>query len=371
MVSPIHRLALLLVLATACATVPPPSEAPSWPPASEVQLSILTVGDTGRRQHLGPYFHLQRSVARGLVAEDRRHPSDALVLLGDNFYSSGLESDELVKRIRQNVAGPYCYFVAPGGPRSQEIGRACRLDVEQRHPLPIYAVLGNHDHKAPESPKLQREAVPRFVPNWHVPDGRAATVEFEEGVSLILFDSTLLLKDEDDAELVEALRKSRGPWRILASHHPLATARDYPADRAEGHTGYREQVLAAIARAGVTVQLAVSGHEHNLQVIDMDGPMVQLVAGSGSKVRELKTSNPAVRFARDVAGFARIDLVGGGSKQQLVASLFSTRHVPPLPAPRPRLVAQFAISREGLSRDILASPSGSPVPIGGQVHGQP
>ena len=39
-----------------------------------------------------------RSVARGLVAEDRRAPVDALVLLGDNFYPYGLQRFELLEQ---------------------------------------------------------------------------------------------------------------------------------------------------------------------------------------------------------------------------------------------------------------------------------
>ena len=108
-------------------------------------------------------------------------------------------------------------------------------------------------------------------------------------------------------------------------------------------------------------------------MIEIEGPipLLQLVAGSGSKVRELRTSNPELRFARDEAGFARIDLVGRGRDQQLVASLFSTRHVPPFPAPRPRLIAQFAVGRDGNGKDLLASPPVFPLPSGERVHARP
>ncbi len=258
------------------------------------------------------------------------------------------------------MAAPYCAFLEPEAPRADEIGSACRLEPEERHPVPIYAVLGNHDHGHPESPGLQREVLPLFVPNWHVPGGPAQAIDLPGGLSLVLVDTTVM-RDDPAAEsaMVEALRTSRGPWRVLATHHPVAWARD-PEDN-----GYRARFLELIRSAGVDVQLAVSGHEHNLQAIEMapPGPALQIVAGSGSKVRELKTSNPAVRFARAEPGFARLDLVGDGAEQRLVVSLFATAHRPPLPAGGPRLLARYALALDGTVHDVLDAVVPPPTPL--------
>jgi Icc-related predicted phosphoesterase len=376
----IVRLSLLFVVGLGCALVPREPEVSPWPAQEQIQLSVLALGDTGRRPRFGPYFNRQRTVAKGLEAEHRRRPADALVFMGDNFYWDGLEPSELVKRVRQNVAGPYCRFVDADAPRREEIDEACRIDESERHPVPMYAVLGNHDHHNPESPALQREVVPLFVPNWHVPDGPAQAIDLPGGLSLVLADSTVLGRESgsQDGEapesaagegLLEALQQSRGPWRVLVTHHPVAWARD---PEGSPHT-YRQQVRSIIERSGVEVHLVLSGHEHNLQVIEMapPGPPLQVVAGSGSKVRELKTSNPAVRFAHAEPGFARLDLVGNDQEQSLVVSLFATRHWPPLPAGSPRLLARFAISSDGNVQDVLATQPASLIPLAVSPHVHP
>jgi hypothetical protein len=364
------RLPLLLLVGLGCALVPRGPDVSPWPPREEIQLSVLALGDTGRRPRFGPYFNRQRTVAKGLEAEHRRRPADALVFMGDNFYWDGLEPEELVQRVRQNVAGPYCRFVDVDAPRREEIDGACGIDEDERHPIPMYAVLGNHDHNNPESPALQRDMVPLFVPNWHVPSGPAQAIDLPGGLSLVLADSTVLSQEPGaEAALVEAMRQSRGPWRVLVTHHPVAWARD----PAWNPNPFHEQIRRVIEQSGAEVHLALSGHEHNLQVIDMEppGPFLQVVAGSGSKVRELKTSNPAVRFARAEPGFARLDLVGRGQDQHLVVSLFATRHWPPLPAGGPRLLARFAISPDGRVQDVLAARPEPTTPLAASPHVQP
>ncbi len=351
---------LLLAVALGCAAGRPEAPGSVSPSAHAIRFSLLAVGDTGRPAKLLRPLDPQRAVARGLVAEDRRRPADALVLLGDNFYWRGLESHELVERIRENLVAPYCRFVELGGPRSEEVRGACGLEKSERRALPLYAILGNHDHASAESPALQREAIPRFVSNWHVPPGLVEVVEFPAGVSLILLDSVALREHGADAEpLLEALRRSRGPWRILAAHHPLAWARD-PGRRSDPvQQAYRERVLRLVESAGVDVHLVLSGEEHNLQLIEMapPGPRVQVVAGSGSSVREVSSSNPDARFALDELGFARVDLVGEGEAERLAVSLFSTASVPVFDGDPPRLVARWAVEPDGAAGELRELPA--------------
>ena len=51
---------------------------------------------------------------------------------------------ELVQRVARNVVRPWCRFVVLTAPRSDEVRDACKLDADERRPIPIYAVLGNH-----------------------------------------------------------------------------------------------------------------------------------------------------------------------------------------------------------------------------------
>ena len=280
--------------------------------------SLLVVGDTG----LEPRLRLenpQRAVAEAMAAEDRRAPAAALVLLGDNFYPRGIARAELVERVRANLVGPFCRFIAPGGTPASALEGACPLGPAERHVVPIYAVLGNHDYDRPESPGLQRTAVDDLVPNWHMPRPIAETVELDGALSLVLVDSMALGRGQGEPALREALRRSRGPWRVIAAHHPLARLDGGPDRR------YQRAVRRAIQKSGVPVHAFLAGHEHNLELLELPGPWPPLlaIAGSGSEVRPVTTTHPGLRFAADELGFARIDVAGEGESEHLAVSLYA------------------------------------------------
>ncbi len=102
------------------------------------------------------------------------------MLLGDNFYPDGLLEKELAyARARERGATLLC---VPRARRSRvaRVDDACEPSRRGERPIPFYAVLGNHDIEVPESPRLQREVVPRFVPNWHVPAQAIEVVELAD-----------------------------------------------------------------------------------------------------------------------------------------------------------------------------------------------
>ena len=118
-------------------------------PAGVVRASFLVFGDAGARPDDPREHPALLRVARALAAEDRERPADALVVLGDNFYPRGLLAHELVLRVRETLARPWCRFVAPGGARAAELAGACDLPAHERNPIPIHALLGNHDVASP------------------------------------------------------------------------------------------------------------------------------------------------------------------------------------------------------------------------------
>jgi hypothetical protein len=327
-----------------CAVRLGPGPPAPWPAPDEVRLSLLAVGDTGRPLRLSRHFHRQHAVGRGLAVEDRRQPADALLLLGDNFYPQGLRRAELVERLRENVVSPFCHFLELEGPDSPAVARACREEPGRRHPVPLFVLFGNHDHGTPESPELQRRDVATFVSNWRVAEAPVQLVEFGEGLSLLLADSIGLADAGDPAPLVDALRRARGPWRVLAAHHPLVTRRR-PAVQ-PGSFG--ALVARAVAEAGVPLHAALAGHEHNLQLLVPGPPEValQVIAGSGSRVRGTGKGARSL-YARARPGFARLDLVGRGEEERLVVSLFETGEVPLLEWWPPRLAARLSVDAVG------------------------
>lgn len=285
-------------------------------PDAAPELSLLAVGDTGDRPKLAPWLDQHREVGRVMAQEQRRRPAAALLLLGDNFYSEGLVASEAVKRVRANVVTPFCAFVASDGPRWNEVAAACPVAPADRTPIPIYAVLGNHDHNTPESPELQRSLVRQFVANWDMPSELAAVRELGHGVSLIVVDSEAFERGAEPALLADALLAARGPWRIVVAHHPVGS----------GDVGFKKAIGRAIETSGIEVQLLLAGHEHNLQIAIEDPPYPALtaIAGSGSRVRKQTYGVLGSRFVHVRPGFARIDLDGDGPAQRLVVSLIET-----------------------------------------------
>lgn len=339
-------LATLLVVVAPCVAVrwheaPPPSASPL--------VSLLVVGDTGDPPAWISARDGQLAVAEGMEHEDRRAPVHALVLLGDNFYERGLAKDTIARRVRGNLVTPYCRFVELAGPRSAEVSAACPDAGAERPPLPIYAVLGNHDWRTSESRQLEQQEVSQFVSNWKLAPLPATTVELGSGVSLVLFDSTPLETGGDPAPLREALKAARGPWRILAAHHPIGTSRDSGYKKSSGVGDYGERVQQAIREAGVDVQLMLAGHEHSLQIVRVDppGPRVVVVSGAGSRPRQLKTKSRGRLFSHEGLGFARVDFTPTVDGDRLAISLFSTPRWRAFFGLAPELLGRWSVSRDG------------------------
>ncbi len=324
----------------------PPIVGPPAPP----RFSLLAVGDTGNPKGLLDTFRGQAQVARAMDKVDRRDPVQALVLLGDNFYPDGLPGDEVEERLRENLVDPYCRFVTLTARGRSRLAAGCDVDAPDRHPVPIHAVLGNHDYNLPDSPGLQRDRIPEYVSNWSVPQGRAEVVELGSGISLILVDTMPLVEGRDADAVVAALKRSRGPWRIVAAHHPFA-------DPGDGWDPRAVNALAgAFAEAGVPVQLYLSGHEHNLQVIagPPPGPALNVVVGSGSSARSVDDTSADRRYARESLGFARVDLLELDGKPGLCVSVYAVGT--PRALARPRLVSRWFVDAGGALRELPLSP---------------
>ena len=320
------------------------------PPAS---FSLLALGDTGQPVGWFPWLAGQGAVASALEYEDRRARSDGLLLLGDNFYEKGLEQKDLVARVRGNLVTPYCHFVELTGARSAEVSAGCQPD--RATPAPIYAVLGNHDLETAESREMQIREVPRFVSNWRMPEERVALLEIAEGVSLILFDSTWLRESGDSRPLREALAAARGPWRILAAHHPLGTSRDEGYKKSAGVGAYGALVEQAIRAAGAPVQLMLAGHEHNLQLLERPepGPRLVAISGGGSSPARIKSQSRGRLFSYEGLGFVRIDRLGRNDRERLMVTLFAAPRWRSLLRTGPEVLARWSVTVDG---DLLTEP---------------
>jgi hypothetical protein len=293
---------------------------PPWLGGTPPRFAVLAIGDTGRLPEDGRTPAIQLAVGAALAREDLAAPVDALLLLGDNFYPDGLLARELELRVRLNLLEPYGHFAARGAP--------------------ILAVLGNHDHHAAESPALEASAVTALVPGFRLLGQPVDRVDFAAGVSVVFYDSTRLLRESsarDRPLLSESLRAAPGPFRIAVGHHPL----DGRVDSA--------RIEAALAAAGVPIQLQLAGHLHDLRVATPDPPLpaLQIVSGAGGGAESKRRTLPGERFLAKRPGFARVDLVGRGADARLRVRL---RAVSPDDGGT-ELVAEWSVDRDGVVRE--------------------
>ena len=331
-------------VAWACAAARPPSYEPRGP---DVRLSLLALGDWGRLPKGGNPPPKQLRVAEALAEEDRHAPVDAVVFVGDNFYPHGLEAEELEPRLRANLVGPYCHFMQLTALGARALGDACPEPEARRHPLPLWAVLGNHDHYSNSAIELERGGIPDYVSNWRLLGVSVETLELPQGVSLIFYDSTALRMKSGASQLprlTTALRESRGPWRILVAHHPIDF---HPVSQG---------IEGALADAGVRPQLLLAGHIHDLRAGTLESPLpaLQLISGGGGGDESNRDTLRGQLWQLKSTGFARIDLVGGEPADHLRLRVFAVSATDGVPT----LVAAWTLSRDGAVLPETLAPEG-------------
>ena len=302
-----------VALALACATVVPRVYEPRSP---DVRLSLLVVGDWGRRLSNGHPVEAQMRVAQALTDEDRHAPADALVFVGDNFYPKGLAADDLEARVRGNVVEPYCHFLELTAAGAASLGDACGEPAAERHPIPLWVVLGNHDHHSRESIELERSGVPKLIANWRLLGVPVETLDLPQGVSFVFYDSTHLrlpTGQPDLAKLTAAMRASKGPWRVLVAHHPLDS--DVQSNGID----------LALANSDERADLLLSGHIHDLRASALEPPypVVQLISGGGGGKESRERPLPGEIWKLVSTGFVRVDLLGEGPKAHLRLRMFA------------------------------------------------
>jgi hypothetical protein len=314
-------------------------------------LSLLVVGGAGVPPTSAARYRSQLAVADAMVSNAARAPVHGLVLVGDLFHPDGLRAHEETARIRANLVRPYGRFLRFDGPEVSEVETACETPLSERRPLPLFVALGRHDRGDPTSPARVRAIHARYFSNWKIAYAPVAVHELPGGVSLVVFDSTPIFDGGDATLLTNALRNARGPWRILAGHHPIASR---PRPGEEGvQARYREAVRAAVEASGVTVQLMLGGGEQALQLLSLAAPAPRLhaISGGGSDTRALRGDD-----ARRLAGFAepgfvRVDLAaseGAPERARLEATLFGLpRRSPGAAVAAPRALARRSVDIDG------------------------
>lgn len=318
--------------ARAAAQLPADEDAPA--------LSLFAVGDTGNEVRTWGSWSTVARVAGAMREQSRTRPVHGVVLLGDHFYPNGLSSDNLRTRLRENLVEPFGSLIGLTRYGAEQLGIAA--EPEGPGPVPFYAVLGNHDYGFPESPPLQREVLPTYLSDWRMPHRFVEAWELPGGVSLVLFDS-VRWDDGVPQDLLLTLRRTRGPFRILAAHYPMVNPGNNQLPT------FTRDMQTVLREAGVPVHLFLAGHEHNLQLLQMEGPAppLHVISGSGSDVREISPTAASRAFALASLGFARIDRVEHGGAPALRVSVYAVPRWPWQESPHGRLVARAWVGADG------------------------
>jgi tartrate-resistant acid phosphatase type 5 len=240
-------------------------------------ISFFAVGDTGYGGRV------LAGVAEAMERSARERPVALALLLGDNFYPAGVRTTD-DERWRTVFEEPF------GSPALA---------------VPFHAVLGNHDHRGLVDAEI---AYTGKSERWRMPARwYTFTRTGEGGLTAQFFALDTEPIEEGWAEapgeiawLETELARSSARWKIVIGHHPALS---------HGRHGGTEEIVRGIVplfeRFGV--DLYVTGHDHDLQLLDSGRGWLQLVSGAGSSTRDTRWSDDTL-FAAASPGYARVDL---------------------------------------------------------------
>ncbi|TWT71471.1 metallophosphoesterase [Crateriforma conspicua] len=233
--------------------------------------SMLVVGDTG-----------EDTLKRTAVVEAmRKHAAwsrpNAAMLLGDNFYESGVDSID--------------------DPRFDSDFEAL-FDVDS-FDIPFYVCLGNHDVGGDAEAQVQYTNRSR---RWKMPARYFRTRETagDQTIDIFVLDTNTLLTDSAEADqqmrwFRDELSTSDADYKLVVGHHPAVTGGQHEVAERIG------RVLPPVFEE-FDVDVYFSGHDHDLQLLQSDAGWLQVVSGAGAKLRSTTWVDETM-FAEATPGF--------------------------------------------------------------------
>lgn len=275
--------ALLLACGGYWLYTPPPPYVPlsGQDPAS---LSMIAVGDQGSGDL--QQWRVGQAMERVASNEGRLN---MVVFLGDNFYGKPLTS-----------VHDFSWQT-----KFERIYRGHWLSH-----VPFYAVLGNHDYPVSQQYEIEYGQQHQGSGRWQMPASSYAKDFGNVGgrplVRMVFLDTSAPRENlQQQIDLIDQTFQVPGPapvWRIAASHHPI---------RNQGQHGEEPDLVARLLPAlqRNKVDLLLSGHDHNQQLLLRAGePAWVISGGGGQRLYVLNTPVPDSSFASSRAGFAKLDL---------------------------------------------------------------
>jgi len=240
-------------------------------------LAFLAVGDTGWS---GPILD---SVASRMERTASELPVSFVCLLGDNFYRSGIQSDADERwqtGFEQVFNGPHLA-------------------------IPFRPALGNHDHKGNVQAQVEYSAKST---RWNMPGQYYSFLEPAGGNSqaqfFVLDTEALRRGDEASAEQLvwfeNKLANSSARWKIVIGHHPVTSNGTHGPIPA-----IRDALVTMFEAHGVALYL--SGHDHDLELLETGRGYLQVVSGAGSSTRSMRWGDDTL-FASADPGFVWVGI---------------------------------------------------------------
>ncbi len=249
----------------------PPTSPPAVPDRDF--LSVFVTGDTGTATPQ------RRRVVEQMAERARDVRLDMVILLGDNFYDSGVTSVD-DQRWQTDFELPFEGTIFQ---------------------VPFFPCLGNHDHRGNVQAQIDYSI---GHPRWRMPAPYYTLIRpITDDISAEFFvlDSTPIAEEspsqtEQVKWLDKHLARSTARWKIVAGHHPIVSGGEHGGS-VEAH-----RLLAPLFEK-YGVDLYMSGHDHDLQLHDSAKGWLQLVSGAGAQLRTVHWLESTL-FAEATPGFA-------------------------------------------------------------------
>jgi hypothetical protein len=208
---------------------------------------------------------------------------DGLVLLGDLFYMQGVTA-VADKQWQEKIERPY--------------GQPCLSRAK------IYPVLGNHDYRGDPGVLIDYSTV---NPRWQMPH-RFYSIDFPGIMRIVFGDSPVsdfcFLPDICSVDFIlDSLATASFPWKVVAVHHPLASASVKGYSHSGGIYGFLAKPLVCSK-----VDVWLSGHAHHLEHRREPGCAADIVVagGGGGELNGIEEGQPESLFARSTNGFGEL-----------------------------------------------------------------
>lgn len=223
----------------------------------------------------------QYKLAEIMAAAAEKQDISFVLYLGDNFYGAGVKS---VKDRQWKT-------------KFEDVFKAPSLE------MPFYAVLGNHDYL--RNPQAQVEYT-ALSTRWKMPERYytfSRTLADGTLVDFFALDTQPIHQGggkEQVAWIEDKLSNSKADWKIVFGHHPV-----YSGDKL--HRSKTLNVRQALEPLFIKygVQLYLSAHSHNIEVMREMSGVNYIISGAGSRPRNVYWGDNT-RFAYAAIGFTSL-----------------------------------------------------------------